>query len=409
MDVIRHTSYITRQYLYLMAKKEPVWLKIIRILLGCLFLFSSFTKAIDSVGFGVTMNDYFVSFHMGFLHPLALFAAVVAIACEFVLGCMLLFRVKVQWAAWGYLIFMTFFFFLTLWLAIAEYLEVKGIHYFGVVKDCGCFGDVIEMSNKATFLKNVVFIIPTLIVFFNRKKISDCRLSELGQWLCVGLFALIAVGFQLYVIRHLPFIGKSDWNKGKDVSVFVAQPAQKDVVFVYKNNETGEEITLTQDELMDQADDFYEKNEYVSREDKIIKEAVKAKIDGFNMLDENGADHAPDYFATDRDGDVYILYVHDLDEANAKGMQRAIALAKACESEGVDFVGITNSSEEEIAKFVEKYGIEFPIYYNPINPITGPFMVRDAMRSNPGIMLLSKGVVKDKWAWRDFPETPVKN
>ena len=409
MDVIRHTSYITRQYLYLMAKKEPVWLKIIRILLGCLFLFSSFTKAIDPVGFGVTMNDYFVSFHMGFLHPLALFAAVVAITCEFVLGCMLLFRVKVQWAAWGYLIFMTFFFFLTLWLAIAEYLEVKGIHYFGVVKDCGCFGDVIEMSNKATFLKNVAFIIPTLIVFFNRKKISDCRLSELGQWLCVGLFALIAVGFQLYVIRHLPFIGKSDWNKGKDVSVFVAQPAQKDVVFVYKNNETGEEITLTQDELMNQADDFYEKNEYVSREDKIIKEAVKAKIDGFNMLDENGADHAPDYFATDRDGDVYILYVHDLNEANAKGMQRAIALAKACESEGVDFVGITNSSEEEIAKFVEKYGIEFPIYYNPINPITGPFMVRDAIRSNPGIMLLSKGVVKDKWAWRDFPETPVKN
>ena len=392
-----------------MAKKEPVWLKIIRILLGCLFLFSSFTKAIDPVGFGVTMNDYFVSFHMGFLHPLALFAAVVAITCEFVLGCMLLFRVKVQWAAWGYLIFMTFFFFLTLWLAIAEYLEVKGIHYFGVVKDCGCFGDVIEMSNKATFLKNVAFIIPTLIVFFNRKKISDCRLSELGQWLCVGLFALIAVGFQLYVIRHLPFIGKSDWNKGKDVSVFVAQPAQKDVVFVYKNNETGEEITLTQDELMNQADDFYEKNEYVSREDKIIKEAVKAKIDGFNMLDENGADHAPDYFATDRDGDVYILYVHDLNEANAKGMQRAIALAKACESEGVDFVGITNSSEEEIAKFVEKYGIEFPIYYNPINPITGPFMVRDAIRSNPGIMLLSKGVVKDKWAWRDFPETPVKN
>ena len=387
-----------------MCKKEPLWLKIIRILLGCLFLFSSFTKAIDPVGFGVTMNDYFVSFHMGFLHPLALFAAVVAIACEFVLGCMLLFRVKVQWAAWGYLIFMTFFFFLTMWLAIAEYLEVKGIHYFGVVKDCGCFGDVIEMSNKATFLKNVVFIIPTLIVFFNRKKISDCRLTELAQWLCVGLFALIAVCFQLYVIHHLPFIGKSDWNKGKDVSVFVAQPAQKDVIFVYKNNETGEEVRLTQDELMNQEDDFYEKNEYVSREDKILKEAVKAKIDGFNMLDENGADHAPDYFATDREGDVYILYVHDLNEANAKGMQKALALAKACQDKDVDFVGITNSSEEEIAAFIEKYGVEFPIYQNPIDPVHGPFMVRDAIRSNPGIMLLNKGVVKDKWAWRDFPE-----
>lgn len=387
-----------------MAKKEPIWLKVIRILLGCLFIFSSFTKAIDPVGFGVTMNDYFVSFHMGFLHPLALFAAVVAIMCEFVLGCMLLFRVKVQWAAWGYLLFMTFFFFLTMWLAIAEQLELKGIHYFGVVKDCGCFGDVIEMSNMQTFLKNVVIIIPTLIFFFNRKKVKDCRLTEFGQWLCVAIFAAISVGFQLYVIRHLPFIGKSDWNKGKDVSVFVAQPAQKEVVFVYKNNASGEEVKLTQDELMAQDDAFYENNEYVDREDKVVKEAVKAKIDGFNMLDENGADHAPDYFAKDREGEVYILYVHNLSEAKEKGMQKALTLAKACQDKGVDFVGITNSSEEDIAAFVEEYGIEFPIYYNPINPITGPFMVRDAIRSNPGIILLDKGVVKEKWAWRDFPE-----
>ena len=386
-----------------MIKKEPIWLKVIRILLGCLFIFSSFTKAIDPVGFGVTMNDYFVSFHMGFLHPLALFAAVVAIMCEFVLGCMLLFRVKVQWAAWGYLLFMTFFF-LTMWLAIAEQLELKGIHYFGVVKDCGCFGDVIEMSNMQTFLKNVVIIIPTLVFFFNRKKVKDCRLTELGQWLCVAIFAAISVCFQLYVIRHLPFIGKSDWNKGKDVSVFVAQPAQKEVMFVYKNNASGEEVKLTQDELMAQDDAFYENNEYVDREDKVVKEAVKAKIDGFNMLDENGADHAPDYFAKDREGEVYILYVHDLSEAKEKGMQKALTLAKACQDKGVDFVGITNSSEEEIAAFVEKYGIEFPIYYNPINPITGPFMVRDAIRSNPGIILLDKGVVKEKWAWRDFPE-----
>ena len=186
--------------------------------------------------------------------------------------------------------------------------------------------------------------------------------------------------------------------------MFVAQPAQKDVVFVYRNTDTGEEVTLTQDELMNQPEDFYEKNEYVSREDKIIKEAVKAKIDGFNMMDENWADHAPDYFATDNDRDTYILYVHDLNETNEKGMRKALALANSCKEKGIDFVGITNSSEEEIAQFVDKYGIEFPIYYNPIDAIRGPFMVRDAMRSNPGVMRLNKGVVMDKWAWRDIPE-----
>ena len=389
--------------------KEPIWLMIIRILLGCLFIFSSFSKAIDPVGFGVTMSDYFDSFHMGFLHPLSLLAAVVAIACEFILGCMLLFRVKVQLAAWGYLIFMTFFFFLTLWLAIAEYLETKGIHYFGVVKDCGCFGDVIKMTNKQTFLKNVGFIIPTLIVFFNRKRIPECRLTGLGKGLAIALFAVLTVCFQLYVIHHLPFlyIRKNDWKKGEDVSVFVSQPAQKEVMFVYRNAATGEERTLTQDELMEEDEDFYNNYIYVSREDKIIKEAVKAKIDGFNMLDENGADHAPDYFATDRDGEVYILYMHNLSETRDKGIDNAMALAKDCAAKDIDFVAITNSPEEKISAFVSKYGIEFPIYYNPIDPITGPFMVRDAMRSNPGVMLLDNGIVKEKWAWRDIPATAL--
>ena len=129
---------------------------------------------------------------------------------------------------------------------------------------------------------------------------------------------------------------------------------------------------------------------------------------GGDLLDESGADHAPDYFATDREGEVYLLYVHDLSEANDKGMAKAITLAKDCQSKEIDFVAITNSSEEDIAAFAEKYGIEFPIYHNPINPITGPFMVRDAMRSNPGVMLLDKGIVKDKWAWRDIPAKAVQ-
>jgi hypothetical protein len=30
-------------------------------------------------------------------------------------------------------------------------------------------------------------------------------------------------------------------------------------------------------------------------------------------------------------------------------------------------------------------------------------MVRDAVRSNPGLMLIKNGVVLEKWSWRDFP------
>lgn len=386
-----------------MAKKEPIWLKIIRILLGCLFLFSSFTKAVDPVNFGITMNDYFVSFGMGFLHPLAQLAAVCAIACEFILGCMLLFRVRVNLASWGYLLFMTFFFFLTLWLAVAEYMEVHGIHNFGVVHDCGCFGQAVKLSNLGTFLKNVVIIIPTIVLFVNRKKIPDNRFPVLGQWMLVLIFAAITVLFQVYCIRHLPLIDFTDWKKGKDVVCFIDQPAQKDMLFVYRSKTDNSEVVLTEDQLMEQSEDFYENYDYVDRKDSVIKERVAPKIDGFNMLDENGADHAFELITHDNTEDLYVLYMNDLSETNLKGVEKAKKLAADCEKKGIAFVAVSNSSEEEIAEFVEAQGLTFPVYHNPIDPVHGPFMVRDAVRSNPGIILFNKGVVVDKWAWRDFP------
>ena len=386
-----------------MANKEPIWLKVIRILLGCLFLFSSFTKAVDPVNFGITMNDYFVSFGMGFLHPLAQFAAVVAISCEFILGCMMLLRVRINLASWGYLIFMTFFFFLTMWMAIAEYLEVHHIHDFGVVKDCGCFGQAVKMSNLQTFLKNVVLIIPTIIVFAKRKKISDCRMTLLGQWCAVTVFAAVAVLFQVYCIRHLPAIDFTDWKKGKDVVCFIEQPAQKEVMFVYKSKADGSVVKITEDELMTQNDDFYDKYDYVDRIDSIIKPIVRAKIDGFNMLDENGADHAFELISHQNDQDLYVLYMPNLTETNLKGLEKAKTLAAACEKKGVNFVAVSNSSQEDIAAFVKENKLTFPVYFNPIDPVKGPFMVRDAVRSNPGVILFNKGKVIDKWAWRDFP------
>jgi uncharacterized membrane protein YphA (DoxX/SURF4 family) len=391
-----------------MRNKEPIWLKIIRILLACVFLFSSFTKAVDPVNFGITMNDYFVSFGMGFLHPLAQLAAVCAISAEFVLGCMMLFRIRVNLAAWGYLLFMSFFFLLTLWLAVAEYLEVRHIHDFGVVKDCGCFGQAVKMSNLQTFLKNVVLIIPTIIVFVNRKKIPDCRLTLLGQWIAILLFAAATVIFQIYCIRHLPLIDFTDWKKGNDVVAFIEQPAQKEVMFIYRNKVDNTEVKLTQDELMSQSDDFYENYDYVDRIDSVIKDIVRAKIDGFNMLDENGADHAFELISHDNDQPLYVLYMPDLKETKVKGVEKAKKLAADCTAKDVAFVAVSNSSPEDIAAFVAAQGLDFPVYYNPIDPIKGPFMVRDAVRSNPGIILFEKGVVKDKWAWRDFPETCVK-
>lgn len=393
-----------------MRQKEQTWVMVLRILLAIVFLFSGFTKAIDPIGFSITISDMLSSFGMGFLNPLSLLCAFVMIVLEFTLGFTLLLRIKVNLTAIGYLAFMTFFFFLTLWLAVAEYLEIHHGYNFGVVKDCGCFGSVIKPNNMETFLKNVVIMIPTLIIFFKRKSIPDIKMTELGKWTFAGMGALLIFVLEVYCYRNLPIMDFSDWKKGDDVSsAFIEQPAQKDIVFVYQNIEDQSEKTLTQDELMNITEsipDFYDQYEYVDRKDVIIEPAVHPEIAGFNMLDVSGADHASVLISSNNENPVFLLFMADLDKVNMKGVknQDLQNLVDEAAANGASFVAVTNSPQEEIEKFIEENNINFPIYQNPIDPVKGPFMVRDAVRSNPGLILIHKGNVVDKWAWRNFPK-----
>ncbi|MEG1555476.1 MAG: DoxX family protein [Bacteroidales bacterium] len=390
-------------------QKEELWLKIIRILLACVFIFSGLMKAVDPVASAIKIDEYFISFGMAFMHPFSMFFAIMLNIVEFTLGFMLLFRIKVKFTSIIYLLFMIFFLCLTLWLAIAEHLETHYGYNFGVVKDCGCFGQAVEMSNLQTFLKNIVIMIPTLLILFKRKSIPDIHLTELGKWSFAFVGVIIVCGIQWYSYRHLPMIDFSNWKKGENVTeTFIEKPAVKNIMFVYLNLTDSTVMNLTEDELMtisDKIPGFYEQYKYLDRKDSVISKLVRAKKDGFNMLDTAGSDHAFEILNVKNEAPVMLLLIHDLDEVNEKGIKQPILkkLVEDCQKQGIVFVGLTNSSQAEIAKFKEMYHLTFPVYQNPIDPIKGPFMVRDAIRSNPGLILIQKGVVKDKWAWRDFP------
>lgn len=392
--------------------KEPVWLTVVRLLLAAVFLFSGFTKAVDPMGFGIKIDEYFTSFNIGFLHPIAIWVAVLAISFEFVLGFMLLFRIKVKLVALGYLLFMLFFFCLTAWLAFAEY---TAIHYpnlmkidDNVVKDCGCFGAAIEMSNLETFLKNVAIMIPTLIVFYKRKSIPETRLTELGKWVIAVFFGCLVLIFQFYCYRHLPVIDFSDWKRGTNVNeMFIDKPTAKEIVFLYKNKIDSTEKLLNETEMMTITEiipDFWDTYDYVDREDRILDSGKTAVHQGFNMLDTIGADHAPELLSLDNPLPTYIVFMPNLEETNENGLQTENMkhlIEQANEGE-IILIGVSNSSSAAIQDFITQNNIKFPIYFNPVDPVKGPFIVRDAIRSNPGIILIEKGIVKNKWNWRHF-------
>jgi len=389
---------------FMRKQKEPNWIIVLRVILACVFIFSGLMKAVDPVAFGIKVDEYFNSFGIAFMHPFSLWIGILAVTAEFALGFMLLCKIRVKLTTLGYLLFMLFFFFLTAWLAVAEHLEVNYGYNFGVVKDCGCFGQAIAMSNMETFLKNVVLMILTLIVFGKRKAIPDLKLTLLGQWLFAFVGAGLALLIQIYCLRNLPVIDFSNWKKGIDVvTLFVEKSEEKEILFLYQNKD-GLEKRLSMEEMENITETFpkfYEEFNYIDRIDSVIAEAVKAEKEGFSMLDNQGRDFASVYL---NETAIYLLFMHDLDEANAEAMksEKLKNLVVYCLDNNIDFVGITNSSYEEIDKFIKKYEINFPIYHNPIDPVKGPFIVRDAIRSNPGLIVLENGVVKEKKSWRNF-------
>ena len=395
---------------YTRKQKEQVWVKILRILLAGLFLFSGFTKAIDPIAFSITIEEMFTSFQLAFLHPLAIYIAVFMIIAEFTLGFMLLFKIFVKLTTIGYLLFMSFFFLLTMWLFIAEYLEIHYGYNFGVAKDCGCFGKVIKMSNLQTFVKNVFIMIPTIIIFMKRKNIPNVKLTIFGQCLVTVIFASLVGFLQFYCYQHLPIIDSSDWKKGNNIKdIFIGEPAEKEMLFIYQNKSDSSIVHLSTEELMsitDKIPAFYENYNYVDRIDTIIKEAIPPKIEGFNMIDSSAKDYSFALITRDESQYLFLLFMHDLDEVNQEGIrsEKLQNLIKKCEENEIPFVGITNSTQEEVNQFVKEYQITFPIYHQTIDPIKGPFMVRDAIRSNPGLILLKGGIVTRKWAWKDFPD-----
>ncbi len=116
-----------------------------RIIVGLVFIFSGFVKAIDPMGFTYKITDYCTAFGLNALKDIALPLALILIVLEFLVGIALVFNAHKKLAALGATIFMLVFTPLTLVLAITN-----------PVSDCGCFGDAWVLTNWETFFKNVI-------------------------------------------------------------------------------------------------------------------------------------------------------------------------------------------------------------------------------------------------------------
>lgn len=359
---------------------------ICRILVGVLFIYSGFVKGIDPLGSDYKFTDYFYAFGMSWMSFSALFFSFLLSLAEFTIGICLFLNIKTKWATWGALLFMGVFTPLTLILAIKN-----------PVTDCGCFGDALILTNWETFWKNIVLLLMTLVIFFNKEKFKSAFnfLEQTVMLLCTIIFML---SIEFYSYRHLPILDFRPYAIGKNISegMMIPEGAPHDeykLTLKYKNKNNGEIKEFSEENYPWQDTLNWEHH---STTEKLVKEGYKAAIHDFVIEHPNQGNITEDILQDDNY--TFLAVAYNINKTSPENQEKLNKLAMYAQEKGYRFYGLSASGGEDIQKYTEAHKVPYEFCS------TDEIQLKTMIRSNPGLILLRKGTILDKWGHRDLPE-----
>lgn len=355
-------------------KYDNAALTVCRLLVGALFIFSSFTKGVDPLGTKYKMLDYLAVYGMTWLNDFALILAMLMILAEFIVGICLITKVFPRLAVLGATLLMMFFTATTLFDALYD-----------LVPDCGCFGTAIKMSNWQTFYKNLVIDAVLIPLIINNKKLEN-KMSGGTQFAIGCVYALAFLGFEVYNFRHLPVVDFMNWKVGKQLNVETSGDA--DIYLIYRNKATGE----TQEFLSPN----YPWNDSVwMSEWEFVDQRTEGSSNflGFSALDESGNDVTESILTTEK---LLMFTSHDLADVTEKQWAKVKDVTETAEKQGYIVIWVVADEPEYVEQLREQYDFLYEVYY------ADELEIKPIVRSNPGLVWLDNGLVKDKWSAVDF-------
>lgn len=363
---------------------------IARILFGVTFVFSGFVKAVDPVGFAYKIEDYLISFQLLEFIPLALAFAVGLILLEFLLGVFILLGLYRKITTTLVLLFMLVMTPMTLYIALANPVE-----------DCGCFGDALVISNWATFYKNIVLLSFTIVIVVYRNRIKPL-FSAKSKHFGLGFVFLFSLLFCLYNILYLPIMDFRPYKVGVNIPEQMEDDLSNgDVyenIYIYKKDGVEEEFT---EDNFPWEDSTYTFVDYTS---KLIKEGEKPLIDEFHIIaysqDDSGAFITSGDITDDVLDKPIILFVVSLslNKSSEKAMKQIVVLADHVANQNINLIIATSSDIKVVEEWHKKW--DSPnVSYAQMDELT----LKTIVRSNPGLLLLNKGTIQNKWSSRNLP------
>lgn len=354
-----------------------------RIFAGLVFIFSGFVKAIDPYGSAIKFEEYLNAFHIGFLGFSSLPLAIMLSATELMIGINLIVAIRMKITSWLLIIFMSFFTILTLILALTN-----------PVSDCGCFGDAVVLTNWQTFLKDVIILIPAIIIFIRRNDFITVFNPAL-EWVMTGFSLFAAIMLSIHCIIHLPLLDFRPYKIGANIpeNMIIPEGAPLDeyeTILIYEKDGVRQEFTTMNYPWKDTT------WKWIETKQKLIKKGDVPLIHDFSITSVDGTDITEEVM-TDT-GYTFILIVPDIKKTREKKMRQANYLAKRSAELGIRFICLTSSTEAQVESFKHSFDLYYGFYS------TDETTLKTIIRANPGILLLQKGTILGKWNFNDAPK-----
>lgn len=355
-----------------------------RFAVAATFIFSGYVKAIDPQGTQYKIQDYLEALHItGYMPDYAtLGTAVLLGSIEFCLGIFLLFAVHRHLVSRLILIFMGIMTPLTLWLAIDN-----------PIKDCGCFGDALLLTNWQTFYKNIVLLAGAALLC-KKPLLMHRFISKTNQWIVViytMLFILVSSTVSMYTLPQFDFrpyhIGVNI-KDGMTIPKGAKEP-KFETTFILEKNGTRKEFTL----------DNYPDSTWTFIDSKTVQteEGYVPPIHDFSIQTIDTEEDITDSVISQK-GYVFLFISPHLEVADDSNFGDIDRIYEYCQEKHYPFYALTASTEKGIQHWRDITGAEYNFY------ITDETTLKTIIRSNPGLLLLKDGTIIGKWGHNTLPD-----
>lgn len=368
-----------------MQKLRITAVNVCRFVLAATFIFSGYVKAIDPLGTLYKLKDYAAAMSLnGLLPDWALVGVAIALgALEFALGVFMLFAVRRHVVSRITLAFMAAMTVLTLWIFVAD-----------PVKDCGCFGDALKLTNGETLLKNIVLSACAALVAW--RPVDMARfISRSNQWIVRYYTVAYIVITSVYCLYTLPIFDFRPYHvgmnikQGMEIPEGAEQPEFENTFLLKKNGETRE---FTLDNYPDST------WEYIDTRTVQTKKGYEPPIHDFALTSCDTGEDITEQVLTKK-GYTFLLVSPRLAVADDSNFGDIDQIYEYAEENGADFYCVTASANDEIERWRDLTGAEYQ-FCN-----ADETTLKTMIRSNPGLMLLKDGTIIGKWSHNALPQT----